>query len=121
MEEMMPYYTHIVHVFIIIIIILYNTVDRLARCGSSDGELVWEEEQRTVFGNMECSHVTWQHSRRGYPIDLGLPRRAMVRLRSSYFFGGGGGGGGGDIVANHVFSISVIFAVIISYFKLNCT
>ena len=36
-----------------------SAVDRLAGSGGSDGQLVWEEEQRTVPRNMECSHLCW--------------------------------------------------------------
>ena len=54
------------------------SVDRLARSGGSDGELVWEEEQRAILGNMECSHITWQHSWYSYTIDLGSAWKTMV-------------------------------------------
>ena len=56
------------------------SVHRLARHSGSDGELVWKEEQRTLLGNMECPHVTRQHSWYSHPINLGSARKSMVKI-----------------------------------------
>ena len=77
------------------------SVNRLARSGGSDGELVWEEEQRTVLGNMECSHFTWQHSWYSYSIDLGSAWKAMVTAH--YACGGGGGGERPNFMIKHCY------------------
>ena len=54
------------------------SVDRLAGGGGSDGKLVWEEEQRTVLGNMECSYFHRKHPWHCYPINLGSTWKSMV-------------------------------------------
>ena len=54
------------------------SVDRLAGGGGSDGKLVWEEEQRTVLGNMEFSYFHRKHPWHHCPIHMGSTRTAMV-------------------------------------------